>query len=301
MRSERHNVEGPNRKAPTGAQSLAEPRRQRRGSQKQVLPPDGPTGIDCIVRSKKPGFGSDQSLPPNLAQYGIFQRAYDYFNTALFNSSLPQVLITMQRDHRSYGYFTDDSYQNRLGNRRRIHEICLNPNGFVGRNDEDILSTQVHEMAHVYQHEYGEPGRGRYHNRDFARLMYSIGLMPSATGKPGGAEIGDQMSHYILEGGPFATACAAFLEMYGLAWESAAEFSTDAAKPGAVGTNSTTSRRVTSRSKSGDKSKTKFRCPNGHGNAWARPSANLLCGDCYGETREAVPLRPCARRKGDTE
>jgi hypothetical protein len=275
--------------------------RRRRRMQSAVAVP---TGLDCIVRSKKSTPEVDQSLPPNLAQYGLFQRGYDYFNTALFNNSLPQVLITMQRDHRSYGYFADESFQNRGGNRTRIHEICLNPDGFVGRTDEDAFSTLVHEMAHVAQHEFGNPGRGRYHNREFARLMHSIGLMPSATGKPGGAETGDHMSHYILEGGPFAVACAEFLKTYRIVWESAAESASNATVTvdGEVGEGDMT---ITEPVRPGlafrDKSKTKFVCPNGHGNAWAKPSMKLLCGDCYLETNEAVPMLPGLRNEAAGE
>ena len=33
--------------------------------------------------------------------------------------------------------------------------------------------------------------------------MQSIGLMPSDTGEPGGKRHGQQMTHYIIEGGPF--------------------------------------------------------------------------------------------------
>lgn len=38
--------------------------------------------------------------------------------------------------------------------------------------------------------------------------MESLGLMPSATAAPRGKRTGDRMSHYIIEGGPFARAFA---------------------------------------------------------------------------------------------
>jgi hypothetical protein len=51
-----------------------------------------------------------------------------------------------------------------------------------------VLSTLVHEQAHLWQHHFGKPGRGRYHNREWAAKMVEIGLIPSATGEPGGKQ-----------------------------------------------------------------------------------------------------------------
>ena len=41
--------------------------------------------------------------------------------------------------------------------------------------------------------------------------MEAIGLMPSNTGQAGGRKVGEQMTHYIIEGGLFARACAQLL------------------------------------------------------------------------------------------
>ena len=38
--------------------------------------------------------------------------------------------------------------------------------------------------------------------------MKEIGLQPSTTGEPGGKETGQSVTHYILPGGPYATAYA---------------------------------------------------------------------------------------------
>ena len=46
-------------------------------------------------------------------------------------------------------------------------------------------------MAHLWQHHHGKPGRGRYHNREWAARMKEIGLHPSSTGQEGGDETGD--------------------------------------------------------------------------------------------------------------
>ena len=70
----------------------------------------------------------------------------------------------------------------------------------------EVLSTLVHEMAHLWQHHCGKPGRGRYHNREWAERMKAIGLHPSSTGKEGGQETGDSVGHFIVPGGPFEVA-----------------------------------------------------------------------------------------------
>src|SRR2546430_12513985 len=76
-------------------------------------------------------------------------------------------------------------------------------------------------MAHLWQHHFGTPprGGGYYHNREWAAKMKEIGLYPSSTGAAGGKETGQNMSHYVIAGGAFATACAALVsDGFKLAW-----------------------------------------------------------------------------------
>jgi ribosomal protein S27AE len=214
----------------------------------------------------------DEQPAVTTLEYGTLEDAYSFFNDALFEGQLPHVLITLHRHPRARGYFSPKGFQRRNTGGKYVHEVALNPDSFVDRTDEEILSTLGHEMNHVWQHEYGFPGRGRYHNREWAAKMFAIGLMPSSTGKPGGVVTGDRVSHYIIEGGPFSRACREFLETHQLVWESAA-----------------------ARKELGERKITreKFTCPNCHQNAWAKPGARLLCGFCYQETHELIPLVPC--------
>jgi hypothetical protein len=228
----------------------------------------------CIVQSKLLSSARHSLQSPVTAvEYGTLQNAYDYFNEALFEASLPQVLITLQRHGRARGYFSAKKFQRRDNTREQVHEVALNPDSFKGRSDEEILSTLVHEMAHVWQQEHGHPGRGRYHNREWAVLMHSIGLMPSTTGKPGGAITGDRVSHYILERGRFSDACGTFLKTYRLVWESASTVNSDSDPAGAAVKTQTRS---------------KFTCPNCGLNAWAKPDALLDCHRCSRECGELV-------------
>lgn len=196
------------------------------------------------------------------AQYNAFQKAYDFFNAELFAGSLPHVLVTLQRHAKARGYFSPERFTGRV-EQNAAHELAMNPDSFTGRIDEEILSTLAHEMAHVWQQTHGKPPTRCYHDRQWAAKMKEIGLHPSATGQPGGKETGQSVTHYIIPGGPYAKAYAK-LAATGLRldWQSAPAGQQAKAKKA---------------------SKTKFSCRECGQNAWAKPDAQLICGDCYDE------------------
>lgn len=158
---------------------------------------------------------SSHSLPrpesesPTAETYSELQAAYDFFNSELFASELPPCLITLQREKRSYGYFSAERFQRADGT--RTDEIAMNPTYFATLPLVEILQTLCHEMVHLWQHHLGNPGRARYHNMEWAQKMKSIGLMPSDTGQPGGKVVGDCMADYPMAGGPFVAACEKLL------------------------------------------------------------------------------------------
>jgi predicted SprT family Zn-dependent metalloprotease len=199
-----------------------------------------------------------------VVEYGNLQRAYDFFNVELFESTLPSLLITLHRKRNTLGYFSRQRFQARKAG-DRVHELALNPDGFSGRSDEYILSVLVHEMAHAWQETCGKPGRGRYHNCEWGQKMKAIGLHPSNTGEPGGKEIGDQMMHYILPEGRFRQSYRR-LETAGfhLHWQSGVPIPAELSK--------VVRRKLAS--------KTKFTCPTCCQNAWAKADADLICGSC---------------------
>jgi hypothetical protein len=260
----------------------------------------------CIVQTNLSVSRIDESsVGLTAVEYRTLQGAYDYFAVVLFDGSLPQVLITLQRHHRALGYFSAKRFQSRGQVCQLIHEVALNPDGFTGNTDEQILSTLVHEMAHVWQEENGHPGRGRYHNREWALKMCSIGLMPSSTGRPRGAVTGDSMSHYILADGKFAAACKSFLSQYRLIWESAAVGANDfsgygspngdeAREKNAPGGADLNGPSVVTR-----QTRTKFTCPNCGLNVWAKPDARIDCHECSIEAREPISLLANYERRAD--
>ncbi|MCC6877376.1 MAG: hypothetical protein IT378_23930 [Sandaracinaceae bacterium] len=135
------------------------------------------------------------------------------------------------------------------------------------RAPRDVASTLVHEMVHAWQHEHGTPSRTGYHNHEWAAKMEAIGLMPSSTGAPGGARVGQRMSHYVIEDGPFARAFermrpAAWFPWVWFPWV-CAEVPEDEAL----------------RRKRSVLSKTKYTCPCGV-NVWGKPGLHVVCAEC---------------------
>jgi hypothetical protein len=195
-----------------------------------------------------------------ITEYQGFQRAYDFFSREMFEGNLPQVLVTLPRHANTRGYFSPERFSGRV-DKTAVHELALNPDNFTGRTDEMILSTLVHEMTHVWQQTYGKPPRRSYHDRQWAAKMREIGLQPSSTGEEGGKETGQSMSHYIIPGGRYAKAYAKLAATgFQLHWQSIP---------------------ATEQARGKKASKTKFTCPECGLNAWAKPDAHLICGECY--------------------
>lgn len=157
------------------------------------------------------------TLDPTRQNYAELQTAYEHFNAALFGGKLPSCLITLQREKRTCGYFSQQRFADLDG--RLTDEIALNPAYFAVVPLVETMQTLVHEMVHLWQFHFGRPGRGRYHNGEWANKMESIGLMPSSTGKPGGQRTGDCMSDYAIEGGGFLRACKELITQdFRLSW-----------------------------------------------------------------------------------
>jgi hypothetical protein len=198
--------------------------------------------------------------------------AYQHFNRALFGGTLPACLITYQRHKGAYGYFIAQNLANTTDKEDVTDEIALNPSHFDERGEVDTLSTLVHEMAHLWQHHFGKPSRGGYHNREWATKMHEIGLVPDSIDKPG-TGTGQKVSHVIEPGGRFETVCKAYL-----ARRPALLYRDRHGEGGRHGTGAAGDRAEKKRA-----SKTKYTCPGCELNAWARPGVVLICGDCTEE------------------
>lgn len=155
---------------------------------------------------------------PTSTTYTELQVAFDTFNAALFGGELPPCLLTLQREKRTYGYFSAKRFGTRAG--QTTDEIALNPEYFAVVPVVEVLQTVAHEMTHLWQSHFGKPGRARYHNAEWADKMESIGLMPSSTGLPGGRRVGDIMADYVIPNGRFAAVVDDLLtsKRFGITW-----------------------------------------------------------------------------------
>jgi SprT-like family len=253
---------------------------------------------------------------PTKQTYDELQLAYDWFNQQLFEAALPSCLITLQRNKRTMGYFSKERFVDHAG--VKTDEIAMNPEYFAVQTVEDVLSTLVHEMVHLWQEHMGKPGRGKYHNQEWADKMLAIGLCPSHTGKPGGKQTGDQVDHFIVKNGKFLTSCKALLgtdfkiswyDRYP-AWLPSAPASAPLIADNDGQQDNGTEVSISSESESyvaedpipalasphlalvsrapDNSNRIKYRCGACEIQVWGKPNLNLVCGDCQGRLLETL-------------
>jgi len=191
-------------------------------------------------------------------QFSTLETVFDYYNKELFDGKLNDCLINMSRKKGAWGFFKPESWQGEKKDKKDIHEISLNPNG-LDRNDIEWQATLVHEMCHLWQHDFGKPSRSNYHNKEWANKMEAVGLIPSATGKEGGKKTGQGMTHYVDPNGKFIKAFNALKEK----------------KINYKPLPDTSGIKL----KSADRSKTKYSCSCGI-NVWGKPGLFITCNSC---------------------
>lgn len=215
---------------------------------------------EAKTSSKKAATKSNvhQADPISPAITAQLQRAFDHFNAELWGGALPQVVLLFARKPRSYGYF----WAKRWGKDKdaTVHEIALNPDHMRKSAPKDALSTVAHEMAHLWQHAFGEKCPTRpYHNKEFANEMERIGLMCSSTGEVGGKKTGQKMTHYIIDGAAFDKSATKLLKA-GFKWD----WSSFPVPP--------------VESKSGKR--IKYVCPECDNKAWGKEGLGITCEEC---------------------
>lgn len=206
-------------------------------------------------------FGAPETpKEPTKALYGELQQAYDFFNAELFKGRLPHCLMTLKCKPNSRGHYAHARFV-AIGGGAQTDEIAMNPISLGERPLKDSLSTLVHEMVHLEQQHFGKPGKGAHHNKEWGVFMKRQGLYPSSTGRVGGAETGNKMSHYVIEGGPFDCAAEDLIKTgFKLSWADAGAYDRK--------TGSKQGKRV------------KYECLECGQACWAKHDARFICGDC---------------------
>jgi hypothetical protein len=204
--------------------------------------------------------GAKRSPPgrgPTAEQFAAYQGMAEYFNEQLFGGQLPPILLNFSRQgRRTRGFFAPYRWEKGAAT---THEISLNPQLLRERTPLETAATLVHELCHLWQFSFGTPSRAGYHNREWARKMEAVGLMPSSTGEPGGRRTGQQVSHYVLPGEAFARAFEMMPAEYRLPWRG---------------------RPVEPARRPRRPSKVKYACPGCRTNVWGKPGLSLVCPAC---------------------
>ena len=222
-----------------------------------------------VRQAAKPAAPRKAAPSVTGAQFGAFDSMFRHFNATLFDGQLPPVLLNFSRHQGALGFFAPGRWtkEHQEKGTRPIHEISLNPSWLRRRTAIQVASTLVHEMCHLWQEENGTPGRRGYHNEEWARIMDSVGLGPSTTGERGGKRVGQKVTHYIVDGGPFSKAFASMPEACKL------PLLCDEPSPAA-------------KAKAKKKNKTKYSCPGCGDNVWGKPELLITCERCEARFEE---------------
>lgn len=260
-------------------------------------PPDPPGAPPYLVSQFSVLYTVMKSAPylktsPTIETYLELQRAYDHFNKELFDGALPFCLITLQRDKTTLGYFSAERFARHSG--ELSDEIAMNPSYFAVRGIKDTLSTLAHEQVHLWQKHHGrKPGRGRYHNREWAERMIALGLQPTHNGKPGGNIVGEHMDHIIVADGPFDKSFHRLVtQEYRISWyDRFLPRLSRLSPPSAAGSSAAPGPSVSSDIGSAllsallpaerkPQTRAKYTCPSCEINVWGKPGLNITCDDC---------------------
>lgn len=228
---------------------------------------------------------------PTVAQSGVLNDAFDYFNEKLFNNEVRKTMIGFSRNKQIIGgYFSPERWFNAEDPDTKIHEIVINANIMSDGDIERIMSILVHEMCHAWQEDNGKPSRSGYHNKEWAAKALEVGLEPRVYTKDGelvpDTITGQRVNTYTIPDGPFEKALMEMPEDTILPWlanelypnmdEDKGSGSGDG-KPGEIEPTS---------SRQGKRSK--YTCPGCGNNAWAKGGIKLMCGSCNMDMVETI-------------
>lgn len=209
--------------------------------------------------------------------------AYTYFNETLFGNQLPECILNFSRKRNTQGFLAPYHWRKRDSNDHDTHELFLT-SATLSRTPIEMYSSLVHDMVHLWQLVFGHPSRNGYHNREWAEKMKEVGLMPSDTGEPRGKETGQQMAHYIIEGGQYERAFQAIPQNLILPFISIEGDLMNGENGGIQTENEHTKKRLKLRPLS--QKKTSYECPKCQVKVWGRPNLHIRCETCQELFRE---------------
>lgn len=134
---------------------------------------------------------------------GYLEKIYRQLNTDFFNGELEDCTITVQSTPRAYGHVTCGKVW-RIKDSNR-YELNIGA-GTLDRPIENVVSTMLHEMVHIYNLMHGiqDCSRGNtYHNKKFKEKAEEVGLIISYDKRVGWSitEPSDDLVLYICDKG----------------------------------------------------------------------------------------------------
>lgn len=111
---------------------------------------------------------------------GYLEKLYRELNHDKFNGELEEPVITIQSTPRCYGHVTVGKVWKIDGQEEQFrYELNIGA-GTLDRPIENVVSTLLHEMVHIYhlQNDIQDCSRGgTYHNKKFKEKAESVGLI----------------------------------------------------------------------------------------------------------------------------
>lgn len=121
-----------------------------------------------------------KELVKNSRVTGYLEKIYRELNKDKFNGELEECMITVQSTRGAYGHVTCGKVWQVKKGSEDIARYELNIGaGTLDRPIENVVSTMLHEMVHIYNlmHDMQDCSRGNtYHNSKFKEKAESVGL-----------------------------------------------------------------------------------------------------------------------------
>lgn len=119
-----------------------------------------------------------KELAENSRVCGYLEKIFKALNTDKFGGELEVPIITVQNTSKAYGHLTCNKVWH---NAHGVKQYELNIGaGTLDRPIENVVSTMLHEMVHLYNqmHDVQDCSRGNtYHNKKFKEKAEEIGLI----------------------------------------------------------------------------------------------------------------------------
>lgn len=216
-------------------------------------------------------------INPSVDQSESMTAVFDYLNKNLFDEELLRPMIVFNRNPKVVGGYYAPSKWYSPDDSTGVDEIAINANSMVQGDEIELMQVLVHEMVHQWQQHYGKPGRGGYHNREWADKCLSIGLKPMNVDAPE-SETGDKINTVLIKGGKAMLVLANMPEEIAIAFYAEIIGNPDPGKDGDDGKERPSDPTPVPKPKSG--SRTKYTCNMCGTNLWGKAGVRISCMDC---------------------